>query len=248
MEPLLAELIQRAVCGPSVAVIGDIHGSAELLRRLLAELGDVPIVVAGDVCDRGPDTRGVLEQLVGVGALGVLGNHDLWLRDWACGRGFDDFALHPAMGGIATLQSYGVDLSRGLDAIEAERWKVPSEHAAWLDELPLALSLSAGGEDFWVVHAGLLRQFSFPDSPDGRVEWMVRTQGERMCWGKCRPAQCAPAEATVIMGHVPLEAPQDHGHCIAVDTGAGTWHEAGALTAVVLPERRFVAVRASAVG
>jgi len=243
VEEVLAELIQRATLGDRAAVIGDIHGSAQLLRRLLAKLEDRAIVVAGDVCDRGPDTRNVIDQLIAVDARGVLGNHDLWLRDWACGRGLDDFALHPAMGGRATLESYGA--TGTFAELEAARWRVPNDHAGWLDSLPLALSIEVAGRDFWVVHAGLLRQLRFPEAVEGRVEWAVRKYGPRMCWGKCLPRACVEAEAPVIMGHVPLTSPEDHGHCIAVDTGAGTWGDSGGLTAVLLPERSFVSVSAS---
>ena len=92
------------------------------------------------------------------------------------------------------------------------------------------------------MHAGLLRQLEFPPEPRRRVDWLVRTHGERMCWGKCHPVQCVEADVPVVMGHVPLSAPEDNGHCVAIDTGAGTWGEAGCLTALILPERRFLSV------
>ena len=91
--------------GP-VAVIGDIHGRADLLARLLAQLGEMPVFVVGDVCDRGPDTREVIEQLVARGARGVRGNHEDWLCQFVDGRGFDSVALNAMFGGAATLRSY----------------------------------------------------------------------------------------------------------------------------------------------
>ena len=69
----------------SVAVIGDIHGRADKLASLLALIGDRPILTTGDHGDRGPDTRKVLDQLVSRRAHGVIGNHDLWLRDFDYG-------------------------------------------------------------------------------------------------------------------------------------------------------------------
>jgi hypothetical protein len=53
--------------GP-VAVVGDIHGSIDLLRQLLARLGSMPVVVVGDLCDRGRDTPAVLDLLIARGA------------------------------------------------------------------------------------------------------------------------------------------------------------------------------------
>lgn len=53
--------IERIELDGPVAVIGDIHGSDDLLGRLLPELGDLPVLVTGDVCDRGPDTREAID-------------------------------------------------------------------------------------------------------------------------------------------------------------------------------------------
>lgn len=114
--------------GP-VAVIGDVHGQSELLRALLARLGNMPVIVVGDLCDRGPDTRGVIDQLIVRGAIGVFGNHDLWLAAWAAGEGFDSLAL--GIGGATTLASYGVTVADAPNRGDA----VPEAHRRWLLEL-----------------------------------------------------------------------------------------------------------------
>jgi hypothetical protein len=50
--------------GP-VAVIGDIHGRLDLLEKLLLRLPkNILILVTGDICDRGPDSRGVIDLLI----------------------------------------------------------------------------------------------------------------------------------------------------------------------------------------
>jgi PAS domain-containing protein len=71
-------------------VIGDIHGELDALRALLAALGHDPrgrhpdgrrLVFIGDLCDRGPDSPGVIAlvaKLVSEGrAQCLLGNHEL---------------------------------------------------------------------------------------------------------------------------------------------------------------------------
>lgn len=85
-------------------VIGDVHGHADPLERLLAELGyeerdgahhhpDRQAVFVGDLIDRGPEQVRVLEiarRMVDAGtALVVLGNHELNAVSWATpdGRG-----------------------------------------------------------------------------------------------------------------------------------------------------------------
>ena len=60
-------------------VIGDIHGCAGELARLLARIAPGPedrIVALGDLFHRGPDACGVMEQLVERRALFLLGNHE----------------------------------------------------------------------------------------------------------------------------------------------------------------------------
>jgi serine/threonine protein phosphatase 1 len=233
--------VGRAVFDRPVAVIGDVHGRSDLLDRLLAALGeDVPVVVAGDLGDRGPDTAGVIERLVARGAVGVRGNHDEWLVRWANGRGFDTAALAPFMGGAVALASYGVQ-GRTPTEIEAESWRVPRAHAAWLDALPLALALEVQGQRYWVVHAGVPASVSLRGvAVDDVVPHLARTAPSLLLWSYNPPEDALPVDRTVVMGHMVVPEPVDLGHVIAVDTGSG--FPDGRLTAVILPERRFVTV------
>ncbi len=85
---LMAQLLQRLPEG-SIDIIGDVHGEAAALRRLLDRLGcdpergiaQRPIAFVGDLVDRGPDSPAVVEmvmKLVDAGiAQCVLGNHEL---------------------------------------------------------------------------------------------------------------------------------------------------------------------------
>ena len=71
----------------AVAVIGDIHGEIQALESLLEQLQSRPdtrdrlLVFIGDLCDRGPDSAGVIRkvrELVEQGrALAILGNHEI---------------------------------------------------------------------------------------------------------------------------------------------------------------------------
>lgn len=199
----------------------------------MPKLGGRPILVTGDVGDRGPHTRAVVDRLIERGARGVRGNHEEWLRSWLVGPGFDPFALHRAMGGEATLASYGVT-SRKPGGIEAERWRVPPEHVRWITSLPIALDLGVIGKRYWLVHAGV------PSSAVS-VEDAVRFNPDSLLWSKNEPWDAPPLNQTVIMGHLIVGDPVDTGRVIAIDTGAGTI-VGGRLTAVLLPERVFVTV------
>lgn len=236
----LAESVQHHRSPGLAAVIGDIHGSADLLARLLDQLGDRDIISAGDLVDRGPDSRGVLDLLIERGAHGVFGNHDCWFLEWVRGGPFDPFALSEAMGGDATLASYGV-VGRTARQIEAQAHRVPQSHRDLLEGFGIVLDLEVGGEPWWVVHAGV--------PPHLIKRWMVLqealpflavTDPLPLLWTKTDPEDVAMLDRPQIMGHLPLRAPEDHGHVVAIDTGAG---RGGGLTALLLPEREFLTVR-----
>lgn len=63
--------------------VGDLQGCAEAFDRLLADIGFSPrhdqLLLVGDLVNRGPDSVGVMERVLGLGDAVhcVLGNHDL---------------------------------------------------------------------------------------------------------------------------------------------------------------------------
>ncbi|GGK16011.1 metallophosphoesterase [Deinococcus malanensis] len=69
-----------------LAIIADIHGNADALGAVLADLrqhGADRLIVNGDVVNRGPDSVEVMETLLGQpGVSFSLGNHDDLLRLW----------------------------------------------------------------------------------------------------------------------------------------------------------------------
>ncbi len=112
-----------------VIAIGDIHGCARAFEALLRRIDPQPddtIVTLGDYVDRGPDSRGVLDQLLKLEQrchlTPLLGNHEemlLLARQ-------DPSALQSWLmfGGVATLDSYGFGSGPG---------DVPDEHIAFFD-------------------------------------------------------------------------------------------------------------------
>ena len=60
-----------------IAVLSDIHSNLVALDAVLADAGPVDAVwQLGDVVGYGPEPDGVVARLAGIGAVGVLGNHD----------------------------------------------------------------------------------------------------------------------------------------------------------------------------
>jgi predicted phosphodiesterase len=63
-----------------IAVLSDIHGFSIAFDRVLADIASVPgigqIVIAGDLCEGGPDPAGVLRRIVELDAVVLQGNTD----------------------------------------------------------------------------------------------------------------------------------------------------------------------------
>lgn len=222
------------MAGPArVYAIGDVHGELAQLKAvheaIAADLAENPaishtIVHVGDYIDRGPDSAGVLQYLSGgVDAdepwVTLLGNHDrMFLRYLAAPGGRDErlseefWWLHDQLGGVETLRSYGLTVPDGLSeargaALHREaREKVPALHFAFL----------AGLRRYWVwrgwlfVHAGVKPGVALTDQDEDDLIWIRQ---EFL-------TSDADHGEVVIHGHTPVEAVEDHGNRIAIDTGA----------------------------
>jgi hypothetical protein len=137
-------------------VIGDIHGHADALERLLRQLGyslqdgvyghaTRTAVFAGDFVDRGPEQRRVLHiarAMVEAGAaLAVMGNHEFNAIGWATPDGEGGHLRRRTPRNHAQHRVFLDQIQDGSDA--------HAEALAWFRSLPLWLDL--GG--LRVVHA-----------------------------------------------------------------------------------------------
>ena len=210
--------------------IGDIHGHPEKLRAahdLIAadrdRTGDdqSPVIHLGDLTDRGPDSRGVIEMLLrgiedGAPWTVVLGNHDRLFRNFLDDPEWQDPGLRadldwldPRLGGDTTLESYGVENVAGRDPYEVHREavdKVPRAHRDFLAGLPL---YHLRGEALF-VHAGIRPGVPLGEQTETDLVWI------RKGWLE-DPRDHGPL---VVHGHTALERPCHHGNRVNLDGGA----------------------------
>lgn len=168
---------------PRTLAIGDIHGCDVALETLLTMLspasGDT-VVVLGDVVDRGPGSRQVVERLLELRkqcrVILVTGNHeemmldvlknDVWPEDWL------------RYGGLATMNSYG-----------GSPRNVPPEHVDFLDS----------GLDYWptdqelFIHANLEPGVPLEQQLPEWLRWTHLTGGEVP----------HPSGKRIVCGHTP---------------------------------------------
>ncbi len=203
---------------PPVCVVGDVHGCAGLLDRLLARIAAQPgaprarLILAGDLVDRGPDSAAVLARVqalcAGGQAVALMGNHERMMLDF-----LDTPAqagpLWLANGGDATLFSLGVGLPRAPDMAalaRAFRAALPQGTEAWLRALPLSWREGA----LAVSHAGADPSRAFEDQDDRALLWghrdFRRTRRDDGLW--------------IVHGHVIVPEVRAEDGRIGTDTGA----------------------------
>ena len=201
----------------TVHAIGDVHGRRDLLAPLLRRIARrdalAPIVVLGDMIDRGPDSAGVLRLLHHWRHDRVIclrGNHEQMMLD------FLDAPQRKAApwlhnGGTATLASFGVappDLELPGEAARAAA-ELAAELGPMLDWLRAAPLLWSSG-NLVAAHAGL-----DPDHPPGRQA------AQTLLWGHPKFATLPRRDGLwVVHGHVVQAAPLAEDGRIAIDTGA----------------------------
>ena len=152
-----------------VLAIGDIHGCLGPLDDLLAWVApaaDDVLVTLGDYVDRGPDTRGVLDRLIGLKksrpVICLRGNHEIMMLEaWRGGRSEKKMWL--GVGGVQALGSYGA--SPGKTGTFED---VPPEHWHFLQNDLVDYHES---ERFIFVHAGVLCGFGMDEQPDNSLFW-----------------------------------------------------------------------------
>jgi serine/threonine protein phosphatase 1 len=223
--------------GRRIYAIGDVHGRADLLERLqqriaadveLNPIADPLLVCLGDYVDRGPDSAGVLDLLLGETPAGMrrvalMGNHEeLMLRfliDESVG------AVWLANGGDATLESYGIDPAESYERARRQlSSRLPARHLALLESL--VLSHSEGG--YFFAHAGI--------RPGVALD---RQRREDLLWIRGEFLRSDTDHGKVVVhGHSITAEPDIRANRIGIDTGA---YASDRLTCLVLEgrERRF---------
>lgn len=108
-----------------IIAVGDIHGCSVALATMIEAIQPTPLntlVFLGDFIDRGPDSRGVLKQVVALADqcqfVSLPGNHEEMLL--AVLEGKDNLRFWLKFGGKDTLDSYG----SGEDVTSAEHIEI----------------------------------------------------------------------------------------------------------------------------
>lgn len=219
-------------------IVGDVHGCADQLEELVAKVEEqdrtARFVFVGDLVDRGPDSKRVVEIVLQLERDGrgraVLGNHDDFLLSalaWyrpdlfpagseqaiaAARTAYSDapeqrLVLWLGQGGVETLQSYH------LHPGDPSRYELPRAHVAFLMRLPLALTVGpAVVTHAWAPPDAIANALKF-----GSEAWRIsESDRHELLWRRVRPE---PQYLGLhVFGHTPREAPVIRNNAVNIDT------------------------------
>lgn len=225
-----------------IYAIGDIHGHLDLLKsahhRIQADIalhGHGKIVHLGDLEDRGPDSRGVIDYLMtgmaeGRDWLVLKGNHDRLFTGFLNdpnrrdpGLRSDLSYVHYKIGGAATLACYGVRnaADRPMAPVHAEAVAgVPLAHRRFLERLPTSFT----HEDAIFVHAGILPGVPLADQAEDDLLWIRKPFLE----------DTRDHGALIVHGHTAIDKATHFGNRLNMDSSAAY---GGPLSAAVIKGR-----------
>jgi serine/threonine protein phosphatase 1 len=209
-----------------IIAIGDIHGChaefAELLQRLELTKDD-QLILLGDLINRGPDSGKVIDLAREHRALSLLGNHELRLLNF---RKSKDTAF---------LKEEDEDTLRKL---RPEDW-------SYFEAMPLTHYVEELNVVF--VHGGFLPNEPWQKQPAQVVTriQVIDPEGRPRKRAECEDcptwADLWSGPPFVVYGHTPRPEIYKLKWSVGIDTACAM---GGYLTAYILPEKRFVQVKA----
>jgi serine/threonine protein phosphatase 1 len=203
--------------------VGDIHGRADLLAGVLRRIdedkagrtdGRAREIYLGDYIDRGPESAAVVSRLLArageTEAVFLRGNHEQLLLDFMGGE--DCLRAWAAVGGFATLTSYGLEPRLLVRSVSAEAvrqslaGKLPPEHLRFYEQTQLYARVGP----YLAVHAGIRPGVALDRQTPADLLAIRRTflqhDGDFGC--------------IVVHGHTPVDEPELRANRINIDTGA----------------------------
>ncbi|MGF1531662.1 MAG: metallophosphoesterase [Puniceicoccaceae bacterium] len=208
-------------------IIGDIHGCIREFEKLIDELSPTDgdqVVLLGDLVNRGPDSHRVVEFAQEKNFVALIGNHELRLLTF--------HATQDPKG----LKRYD---HKTLDQLTSADW-------TYLRQMIPFLRLA--DQQHLLVHGGLIPGQTPEETSTEVLCNLKRLSPEDFPADQTPPVQIAThwskvwnGPETIVYGHTPRLAVDRQKYAIGIDTGCVY---GGFLTAFVLPEAKFVRIRA----
>jgi len=207
-------------------IVGDVHGCANELERLIDKIAptrDDRFVFLGDLINRGPNSRAVLDRVRTLPAQCILGNHEAKL-----------LAVHQQ--GLP--ESLKKESAKTFQEMTAEDWE-------WISSWPLVLENRA--RSWLCVHGGFGPSIPWRSQPEEVILniQILNEQGlpaKRKDAAEGRPwAEAWTGPEFVFYGHTPRLRPLHHPKALGLDTGCVY---GGGLSAYIYPDDTIITIPA----
>jgi serine/threonine protein phosphatase 1 len=213
-----------------IFAIGDIHGCASELRKLLDKLPltqTSQIVFLGDYVDRGPHSREVIELIIELkkknDVITLMGNHESMFMEFLA-------APHSAAAGRFIFNGGGTTLASYSDG--AGSYTIPEHHSDFLGTLQLFYET----DKYFFVHGGV------PEIALDKIN--MKKHGSYLLWAR-EPFLSSEFDwgKTIVHGHTPIRVADIERNRINIDTGCVFNNK---LTAIRMSDRKLFSVDRSA--
>lgn len=201
----------------SMIVIGDVHGCFKTLMALIEKFPQgAPFCLVGDLVDRGPENRKVINYVRENNIPCVVGNHEILMES-------TEKEINQCWmmnGGYQTIKEY----LGPAEALDNDR--------AWISSLPLYLEfkniVNSDGRHLVVSHTTLAEHWDEKDEPTAKY---------RATWDRKHFPKDIPGVFNVY-GHTPVKTAVVKDYFANIDTGCvyGSYNNLGRLTALQFPE------------
>jgi len=220
--------------GRTVYAIGDVHGCAVLLDRLIKAIeadaatrraDSFELLFLGDLVDRGPHSAQVIDRCIELAASDrttgfLIGNHEEMMLK-ALDGSLEALRFWMRNGGVEAMASYGVPehmfAARGDDLLADFAPRIPAAHLRFLRKLEDSIAIG----DYLFVHAGVRPGVELDRQRSGDLRWIrdsfLDHEGDH--------------GAMIVHGHTISETVEMRNNRIGVDTGA---YKSGILSAIGL--------------
>jgi len=187
----------------SINFIGDIHGNYIELLELSNLMPPGEFISVGDIIDRGPNSKKVIEFFMKNGRV-ILGNHEHMMLDFFNNNGsyyaYDAWILN---GGVPTIKSFlnkkNIEKLSTIKLFNLKDFLTPyisSSILNWLSSLPLYIQEN----DFIVTHGSINPSIPFEKTLNiGKNAFDVRCETS-ILWNRGKPRR---KEKFQIHGHTP---------------------------------------------
>lgn len=219
-----------------IAVIGDTHGCIETTKKLIEQLpSDAEVCFVGDLIDRGPGSKDLIDLVIKNNYHCVLGNHEdmllesLYIEDGILRDYVREMRDWISNGGDKFLLNYGITYNWVMDINISQELK---DHFRFIEKLPIVKEfkdvVDSNGRHLVVSHSSVDTMYGKEDDPRYK---------NTVIWNRYMSINDIPGVYNVF-GHTPVIKPIIKGHYANIDTGAvySKKDGGGILTALLFPD------------